>query len=70
MRGGFLSNVRAIRCKTPGDIIVVNAKTLQESLNIAEELSNGVAPTCGHPHMIVIGDVYFSRGKRDEKRGL
>lgn len=55
-------SVRVIRCKKPNDIIVVNGANAQE---VAESLTH--AATC-HSHQIVVGDVYFSRGKRKAVR--
>ncbi len=58
-----MRRVRAIRCKTERDILVVRAKTRAEYREVAEQLERAPNP-CGHAHPIIFGDIYFSRGKR------
>lgn len=62
-----MSRVRLIRCKTPYDIIVVRAKGSRANDVVEALMYLPAEKNCGHTHEIVIGDVYFSRGKRGNK---
>lgn len=53
-----MSKMKLIRCKTPHDIIVVR-KRVDFNMMVEGLSSNGPAK-CGHPHLIICGDVYFS----------
>jgi hypothetical protein len=56
-----VSKIRGIRCKTPNDVLVV--KRRQDFEAICELLQDGVKfGGCGHPHIVVCGDMWFSRG--------
>lgn len=52
-----MSAVRLIRCKTAHDIIVI--KRRDEFDTIADSLQQ--VKTCDHSHLIVCGDVWFSK---------
>ena len=50
-----MSKIKLIRCKTPHDIIVVRNRL---DYHLVEALA-GSKPSCGHNHLIVMGDLYF-----------
>ena len=61
-----MGKTKLIRCKTPHDVLVVrNRKDLDAVVSglVNDSLSENDASTCGHNHLIVCGDLYFSTPK-------
>ena len=52
-----MSKIKLIRCKTPHDILVIRKR--EDFNSVIDSLTGAGASKCGHPHLIVCGDLYF-----------